>query len=270
MHAPLTADHDAGRLPEVELPGGQVAADVEGHAPEPGTLDLRDGAGQPADPDQAQVLAGSAAGLDHRARHRRRAALGNDHAVDAGGVGAAEDGAQVLGVLDSVQRQDQARVRGQQPLQGAELARRQLGCHALVIAMSEGVDPLSGNRVDAGQAGELDQPRVGLQALGDEHALDAAGAGSLQDRVAPVDHVDPRPLGVPGALRLRAARPLGSRAARTLGPWERRPPARPLRPCASGRRSWSPRGGCPAFGAPPGSRPPARSPARRGPPPSRR
>jgi hypothetical protein len=61
--------------------------------------------------------------------------------------------------------------------------------------MGEGFQALLGDDLDPSQGGQLVEPGVGVEAVGDQDPLDVAGAGGLEDRVPSVDEVDPRPLG---------------------------------------------------------------------------
>ena len=111
--------------------------------------------------------------LQTAARHLGRAALGDDHRARARALGAAADGAEVLGVLDLVEGDDHARA-GAEDLLGAGVAkRRRLGADAL---MGRGPAAL----LDLLGAGQRDrraaQPRLARRAGGGPHAAHRARA----------------------------------------------------------------------------------------------
>lgn len=218
------------------------------------------------------MLAGTAARLDHRCGDRGRTPLGEHHSLHARRLGAAQDRPQVLGVLDAVQADQQGGRAGQQSAQVRELARRQFGRDALVVAPGQRLDPLPADDLDSGQSRQLLEPRVGVQPLGDQRPLDAARASRLENRVAAVDKVQPRPPGTAGRVSQarwsrarvtqavgpgrRAAGPRGGARGGRAGVGRKGGPARlsrsrPPPSGASGRPPGSPRGRCPGRGAPP-------------------
>ena len=76
---------------------------------------------------QEQVLARAGGRLDRGRTERRLPARREDDAVDAAGLGAPEQGAQVLGVLEGVEREDERRLgapdrAGQDLVRGREMA----------------------------------------------------------------------------------------------------------------------------------------------------
>ena len=98
------------------LQSGCVAVGVRGGDPEARLLQLLERAGEVDHPGDRAVLDRARGGLGHRAGHLHRAVLGDDHAVGAQRVGRADDGAQVVRVLDAVEHDDQRRVaRGLRP-----------------------------------------------------------------------------------------------------------------------------------------------------------
>ncbi len=81
---------------------------VETDNPEIPALELFQGAHQVDHAGDAQVLGRTGAGLDRHGAQGRGTALGEHHAIHPGAIGHAQQGAQVLRVLDAIQGQDEA------------------------------------------------------------------------------------------------------------------------------------------------------------------
>ena len=129
---------------EVGVVGG--AALVEAEDPDVGLLHLLERADEVGDAGDADVLGGSGGGFGDGRGDGGGAALGEDDAVDAGAVGGAEEGAEVVGVFDAVEGEEEAVAavgrRGEQVFDGEEVA-----------LANEGDDALVG--VGSGEPGEL-------------------------------------------------------------------------------------------------------------------
>lgn len=100
-------DHGVGR--EIVFVVTVSAALVESDTPDAVFLELFEGADQVDNAGDAYVLGGSGGGFDGDGAERGGAAFGDDDAVDSGGVGRAEERAEVLGVFDAVEGEEQAR-----------------------------------------------------------------------------------------------------------------------------------------------------------------
>ncbi len=155
-------DEDAvGAEVEVGVVGG--AALVEAEHPDVGLLHLLQRADEVGDAGDADVLGGSGGGLGDGGGDGGGAAFGQDDAVDAGAVGGAEQRAEVVGVFDAVEGEEEAVCspvffRGEQVFDGEEGALADHGEGALV-------------GVGAGEAGEL--------VAGFEGDADAGGAAEF-------------------------------------------------------------------------------------------
>lgn len=104
-------DDDGGRGPVVGVVVDGAAL-VETDAPDIVLLDLLEGTDEIDDPGDAHVFRGSGGGFDGDGAERRRAALGQDEAVDTGAVGRAQERAEVLGVFDPVECEQERGARG--------------------------------------------------------------------------------------------------------------------------------------------------------------
>ena len=71
-------------------------------------LELFKGADEIDDAGDAEVFSGAGAGFDGNGAQGRGAALGEQDAVNAGAVGYAQEGAEILGVFHSVQGEQKA------------------------------------------------------------------------------------------------------------------------------------------------------------------
>jgi hypothetical protein len=81
---------------------------VEADDPEVLLFEVFEGADEVDDTGDAEMLGGTGAGLDGHRAERSGAALGEDDAIDAGTVGYAKEGAQVLRVLNAIESQNKA------------------------------------------------------------------------------------------------------------------------------------------------------------------
>ena len=91
---------------EVGVVGG--AALVEAQDPDAGLLHLLEGADEVGDAGDAYVLGGAGGGFGDGGGDGRGAALGEEDAVNSGAVGGAQERAEVVGVLDAVEREEEA------------------------------------------------------------------------------------------------------------------------------------------------------------------
>jgi len=100
-------DEDAvGVEVEVGVVGG--AALVEAEDPDVLLLHLLEGADEVGDAGDADVFGGAGGGLGYRGGDGGGAALGEDDAVYADAIGCAEEGSEVMRVLDAVEGEEEA------------------------------------------------------------------------------------------------------------------------------------------------------------------
>jgi len=101
-------DEDAVGGAEVEVGVIGGAAFVEAQDPDVFLLHLLEGADEVGDACDADVLGGSGGGFSDGSGDGGGAALGDDDAVDAGTVGGAEEGTEVVGIFDPVEGKEEA------------------------------------------------------------------------------------------------------------------------------------------------------------------
>src|SRR6185437_14539302 len=94
--AALAPQDDYGIGREIVILVTDCPALIEPHTPYILLLKLFKGADEVDHAGDTDVLSGSGGGLDGDGAEGRRAALGEDDSVDSGGVGGAEQGAEVL------------------------------------------------------------------------------------------------------------------------------------------------------------------------------
>ena len=160
----FAAEDEAAVLAEVEVGVAGLAAFVEADDPDVGLLHGFEGAGDVDDLGDADVLGGSGGGFGDDGADGSGAALGEDDAVDTGTVGGAEQGAEVVGVFDSVEGEEEAVSAGsgggvEQVFEGEEGAFAQESDDALVgVGLGVAGELVAGFGVDAdaGGAGELE------------------------------------------------------------------------------------------------------------------
>ena len=151
---------------EVELVVIGGASFVEADDPDVLAFEFLKGTDEVDDARDAEVLSGASAGLDGYGAEGGGAAFGEDDAIVAGAVGYAEEGAEILWIFDTVEREEQAGARGggcgrgEQVFDGEEFLRADDGDDALMAGCSR----------DLGQlvAGLLADANAGLAALGDQ------------------------------------------------------------------------------------------------------
>ena len=163
-------------------------------------LELLEGADEVGDAGDADVLGGSGGGLGDGAGDGGGAALGEDDAVDTGSVGGAEEGAEVVGVFDAVEGEEEAvlavlRFGGEEVFDGEELALADDGEDALMgVGAGEAGELVAGLDGDAdfGGAAELDEAFeafvAALAGYADVIELAGAGADGLLDWVEAVEN----------------------------------------------------------------------------------
>src|SRR6266852_8044141 len=183
----LAADNDAHRLRQVETPRLHLPPHVEGGAPDPCTLDLGDRGWDAGDLRDSEKLARARAGLDRGGRQGRAAVLGQDRAIRAYHLGAAEDGAEILRVHDPVKRHEQGRAGSEQLLQRPNTPRLELGRHALVNPGGDGVKAVGRHDLDGREPGELVEAWIVAETRSLEHLDHLARARRLEHRVAAVN-----------------------------------------------------------------------------------
>lgn len=184
----LAAEDEAtvgGDEVEAGVVGG--AALVKAYDPDVGLLHLLKGANEVGDAGDADVFGGSGGGLGDGRRDGRRTALGEDDAVNAGPVGGAEESAEVVGVFDTVECEEEAalmeRLSGEEVLDGEELAVAEEGDDTLVhVGLGEARKLFTGLEGDAdagraGEGGELLELTVAALAC-DRDAVEPSGAGA--------------------------------------------------------------------------------------------
>ena len=104
----FAAQHEDAVAGEVELVVVGGAAFVEADDPEILLLQVFKGTNQVDDARDAEVFCGAGAGFDGDRAEGRGTAFGENHAIDPGAVGDAEQSAQILGILDAIECQQQA------------------------------------------------------------------------------------------------------------------------------------------------------------------
>jgi hypothetical protein len=115
-------DAVAGEVEVVVIGGGVfVVARVEANDPEILALELFEGADEIDDTGDAEMLGGAGAGFDGYRAEGGGTALGEDDAVDAGSVGYAEKGAEVLRVFNAVEGEDEAAGAGKRWIGGEQV-----------------------------------------------------------------------------------------------------------------------------------------------------
>jgi hypothetical protein len=143
----FAAQDEADILAKVEVGVVGGATFVEADDPDVVLLHGLEGAGDIDDLGDADVLAGAGGGFSGDGGERGGAAFGEDDAVDAGAVGRAEKGAEVVGIFYAVQGEEEFGAGG--PGWGVEEI---LECEEFTLA-DEGDDALVG--VGFAVAGEL-------------------------------------------------------------------------------------------------------------------
>jgi len=209
---PLGAEDDADGAGVVERIPGFVPRAFGADKPEAPSLELVHGPDEVRHPGDEEVFEGPGRDRVDGPGEAGRAALGEDEAVDPGPFGAADDGAQVLGVLDLVEEDDKGLGRPAQDLLERSIALgRDLGHDALVprrdLVETAGRDENAGDAPGLGLTDDLTDPGVAFLFL-DEDLVDALGRG-LEGLEEGVDPDDP----VHGGLRLIIRQP-----ARTCQP----------------------------------------------------
>ena len=115
--------------------------------------------------------------------------LGHDRAVGAGDLGAAQDGTEILGILNSVEGDQQRRIRVEQLLQGPVFARLELCGDALVHAGRHLVEPGRRHGFDSDESRDLDEAGVMADSLGLIDPDHSSRTRGLENGVSPVDEL---------------------------------------------------------------------------------
>jgi hypothetical protein len=200
----FAAEDEAGVLAEVEVGVVGCAALVEANDPDVALLHGFEGAGEVDDLSDADVFGGPGGGFGNGGREWRGAALGEEDAVDACTVGRAEERAEIVGVFNAVECEEETVAGGadgcvEEVFESKEFAFAEEGDDALVVVgagvAGELVAGLGGD-ADTGGAGGLEdalEPRVaaGFALAGDADVVDLSrsGAESLFDRVEAVQNI---------------------------------------------------------------------------------
>jgi len=195
----LASDDDRDRPPKVCLSSRQRRVGIRSENPEAANMEVREGAGQVVHRSQQEVLGGAGRGLD-RGRAEGRLPLGRkDHPVGSRGLGASEQRADVLGILERIEHENERRLAaldgpGEDVVEAREPPRRDDEGDPLVA-----VEPsqrcqgaaLDLDDRDAKGRGVQDDPLERLPALGDDKQPQRRTLGSegLLDRPAPSDEL---------------------------------------------------------------------------------
>jgi hypothetical protein len=228
----FAADDDAdGFVGELEVEQAGVGGAVEADAPDAGVAELVDGSGQVGDLGDGEVLEGAGGGLDGHGGQGSAAVAGDDQAMAAGGFGAAGQGAEVVGVLDAVEGEEERWLapgegEGQQLGQVDGLDGGHHGQDALVgAAAGLGVEERARHRLDLDPAasGQVEEVAKGGPADpgGEQDPVDGtARPEGFDDRAAALDQGPARAgaQGRPGRLELVAAADLLGRVGTRAGP----------------------------------------------------
>ena len=187
----FTTEDEATILTEVEVHVVGGAALVEADDPDVALLHGFQGAGDVDDLGDAGVLGGSGGGFGDDRVQGSGPAFGDDDAIDAGAIGGAEQGAEVVGVFDAVQHQKEAAaglamLGVEEVFEGEELPLAEEGDDALMgvgFGVSGELVAGFGGDADVGLAAEVEdgfKARVaaGFALAGDADVVDLANAGS--------------------------------------------------------------------------------------------
>jgi hypothetical protein len=123
----LAADDDRQGSAQVRLAGSQRRVGVRADDPETADVEVGQGRREVVHWRQQQVLDGSRRGLDGGRRERRLAMGRVDDALGPGCLGGAQEGAEVLGILERIEDQHEGRLAaldrpGEDVVQAGELA----------------------------------------------------------------------------------------------------------------------------------------------------
>jgi hypothetical protein len=209
----FAADDDTdGLVGELEGEQAGVGGAVEADAPDAGVAELLDSPDEVGDLGDGEVLKGAGGGLDGDGGEGSAAVARDDQAVAAGGFGAAGEGAEVVGVLDTVEGEEEGGLAtgegdGQELGQLDRLDRGHDGEDALVgAAAGLGVEQGAGDGLDLDPAAprqveELAEGRPAGTGGEQDPVHGAAGAEGLDDRAAALDQ-HPALAGADGLPRL--------------------------------------------------------------------
>jgi hypothetical protein len=172
---------------EVEVHVVGSAALVETEDPDVTLFHLLEGADEVGDAGYADVFGCSGGGLCDGGGDGGGAAFGEDDSVDACAVGGAEEGAEVVGIFDAVEGEEEAVLAvlfgGEEVFDSEEFAFADDGEDALVgVGPGEAGELVAGfeGDADAGGAAELDEAFEAFVATlaGDADVIELAGAGA--------------------------------------------------------------------------------------------
>jgi len=197
----FAAEDDYGIGREVAAVVILGAAFVEADYPKVMGLEGFEGADEVDDAGEAEVFGGSGGGLNGCGAERRGTALGGQDAVDAGGFGGAEEGAEVLRIFDAVEGEDQAGFcSGEEVFDFEEFAFAHEGDNALVgggtgeagegfAGLGADFDP--GGTAKIGNGSEAGVVTSAEAFLGDADVIETASAGpeGLFDRMEAVENI---------------------------------------------------------------------------------
>ena len=194
----LGAEDDADGAGVVERIPGLVPGAFGADEPEALVLELFHGPDEIRDPGDEEVFEGPGRDRVDGLGQAGRAPLGQDEAVDPRPFGATDDSAQVLGVIDLVENDDEGLGRASQDVieRGITLGGN-FGHDTLVawrdLVETAGRDEDAGDMPGLGLADDLSDPGVALLFL-DEDLVDPSGRGleGLEEGVDPDDPVHGR------------------------------------------------------------------------------
>ena len=106
----LAADHDGEWPAHVGIASGERSPGFGTENPQTPHMEIGQRTGEVVDGAQEQVLDSSRGCLDRGGCQRRLPMCGKEHAVDARSLGAAKERANVLGVLERIEREHEGRL----------------------------------------------------------------------------------------------------------------------------------------------------------------
>jgi hypothetical protein len=191
-------DEDAIGL-EVELGVVGRSALVETEDPDVLLFHLLECADEVGDAGDAYMLGGASGGFGYGRGDRSGAALGQDDSIDSGAFGGAEKRPEIVGVLDAVEREEEAMpaffFSCEEVFDPKKLALFDQRKHPLMsVGAGDAGELVAGFERDANASGaaELDKPLKPLVAAFTGHAdvveLAGAGADGLFDRVKAIQN----------------------------------------------------------------------------------
>jgi hypothetical protein len=197
----FAAEHQDTVASEVELVVVARAALVESDDPEIAAFEFFKGADEVDDAGDAQMFGGAGAGFDGYGAQGGRTPLGEQNAVHTGAVGNAQESAEILRILDSIESEQQAGggfggwVRLEEVFDGQKLLRTDQSHDALVGGGLGELGQLLARLLADAEAGLAAEDDQALQALivplaGHQNMVEAptSGLDCLFNRMQPVEN----------------------------------------------------------------------------------